>query len=54
MTAWHTLAHHGAPPPPDWRERLAVRLGKRPRRLGAWAELAVYGARPRPMDVRRP
>ena len=45
MTAWHTLAHHSAAPPPDWRERLSARLGKRPRRLGAWAELAIYGAR---------
>jgi hypothetical protein len=45
MTPWHTLAHHRAPPPPDWHARLCARLGQRPRRLGGWAELAVYGAR---------
>ena len=28
----------------DWRERLADRLGSRPRRLGRWAELGLYGA----------
>ena len=45
MTAWRTLAHHAAPPPEDWHARLCARLGQRPRRLGGWAELAVYGAR---------
>ncbi len=44
MTHWRTLAHHAAPPPPDWRERLAARLGQRPRRVGVWAELALHGA----------
>jgi len=39
-------AHYaGTPPPADWRERLAARLGQRPRRIGVWAELALYGAR---------
>ncbi|MBI5428910.1 MAG: hypothetical protein HY938_00435 [Nitrosomonadales bacterium] len=30
--------------PDDWRERLAARLGQRPRRIGMLAELALYGA----------
>jgi hypothetical protein len=30
--------------PPDWRERLAVMLGAKPRRIGNWAELGLYGA----------
>lgn len=33
-----------APPPDDWRTQLAARLGERPRRVGAWVELALYGA----------
>ena len=46
MTAWRTLAQVVIDPlPADWRERLAVRLGERPRRVGPWAELALYGAR---------
>ncbi len=45
MTTWQTVAHHAEPPPPDWHARLCTRLGQRPRRLGAWAELAIYGAR---------
>jgi hypothetical protein len=32
------------PPAADWREQLATRLGSRPRRLGLWAELGLYGA----------
>lgn len=32
------------PPPADWRDALATRLGARPRRIGVWAELALYGA----------
>ena len=28
----------------DWREQLASRLGCRPRRLGRWSELGLYGA----------
>jgi hypothetical protein len=35
---------HGLPPT-DWRDALARRLGARPRRLGLWAELALWGAR---------
>lgn len=46
MKAWHTLAHVAVDPlPPDWRDQLAARLGDRPRRIGPWAELALYGAR---------
>lgn len=46
MTIWRTLAHTGdAAPPPDWHARLCTRLGRRPRRLGTWAELALFGAR---------
>lgn len=30
--------------PADWHERLVARLGQRPRRLGTWTELALYGA----------
>jgi hypothetical protein len=33
-----------APPPADWREQLTAMLGERPRRIGAWAELGLYGA----------
>jgi hypothetical protein len=46
MTAWLERARFVADPlPADWREQLARRLGQRPRRLGPWAEQAVYGAR---------
>ncbi len=33
-----------APPPGDWREQLAQMLGAKPRRIGTWAELGLYGA----------
>jgi hypothetical protein len=33
-----------APPPADWREQLAQTLGAKPRRIGIWAELGLYGA----------
>lgn len=46
MIAWHEKARFVADPlPADWREQLARRLGQRPRRLGPWAEQALYGAR---------
>jgi hypothetical protein len=46
MSPWRTLAHVVVDPlPADWRDRLAERLGQRPRRIGPWAELALYGAR---------
>ena len=32
------------PPPADWRGQLAARLGGKPRRIGIWAELGMYGA----------
>jgi hypothetical protein len=33
-----------APPPADWREELTQMLGAKPRRIGTWAELGLYGA----------
>lgn len=33
-----------APPPADWREQLTARLKVKPRRIGTWAELGLYGA----------
>ncbi|HLP98928.1 MAG TPA: hypothetical protein VK149_10820 [Sideroxyarcus sp.] len=33
-----------SPPPADWREQLARMLGAKPRRIGNWAELGLYGA----------
>jgi hypothetical protein len=42
---WRTLAAVRLDPlPPDWRADLTHLLGERPRRLGAWTELALYGA----------
>ena len=42
---WRIQAHVAIDPlPADWRERLAQRLGERPRRIGPWAELALHGA----------
>jgi len=32
------------PPATDWREQLARMLGEKPRRIGLWAELGLYGA----------
>lgn len=32
------------PPPADWREQLVQMLGAKPRRIGTWAELGLYGA----------
>jgi hypothetical protein len=34
----------GAPPAADWRAQLAQLLGEKPRRIGLWAELGLYGA----------
>ena len=43
---WRVLAHIEVDPlPDDWRAQLAARLGHRPRRIGAWTELAIHGAR---------
>ncbi|MDA7416352.1 hypothetical protein PGB34_08235 [Xenophilus arseniciresistens] len=45
MPGWRLCAHVGqAAPPAHWREALAQMLGHRPRRLGEWTELALYGA----------
>jgi hypothetical protein len=45
MNRWQVVAHVAIDPlPADWREQLAARLGERPRRLGAWTELAMLGA----------
>ncbi len=41
---WQILGRHIGTPQPDWREQLAARLGYKPRRIGAWAELALHGA----------
>lgn len=44
--AWRIASHFTADPlPADWRDQLAHRLGRRPRRVGLWTELAMYGAR---------
>lgn len=32
------------PPPIAWREQLTQMLGTKPRRIGTWAELGLYGA----------
>lgn len=32
------------PPPADWRDQLAQLMGTKPRRIGTWAELGLYGA----------
>lgn len=45
MKAWRITGRHFAAPPADWRAQLATRLGHRPRRIGAWVELALWGAR---------
>lgn len=45
MKVWRVLGRvQFQPPPADWREALARRLGQRPRRIGSWAELALFGA----------
>ena len=46
MSVWRiTGRYFASPPPTDWRAQLATRLGQRPRRIGEWAELALFGAR---------
>ena len=46
MSVWGPGAHvRAAPLPAVGRDRLAQRLGRRPRRVGLWTELAMYGAR---------
>jgi len=43
-TVWHLAGRACGPWPDDWRPDLERRLGHRPRRLGVWAEQALYGA----------
>jgi hypothetical protein len=46
MKAWRISGRcFASPPPADWRAQLAARLGQRPRRIGEWVELALFGAR---------
>jgi hypothetical protein len=46
MKAWRiTGRFFASPPPAEWRNHLATRLGHRPRRIGEWVELALFGAR---------
>lgn len=45
MKVWRINGRQFAAPPIDWRAQLATRLGQRPRRLGEWVELALWGAR---------
>lgn len=46
IAGWRLAAHVALDPPaPDWRDALALRLQQRPRRIGLWAELALWGAR---------
>lgn len=45
MSSLIVTGHYRAiPPAADWRERLAQMLGEKPRRIGLWAELGLYGA----------
>lgn len=45
MTLWRIKGRCFIDPPPsDWQVRLTTRLGQRPRRLGRWVELALFGA----------
>lgn len=44
MTVYRIRARSEYSLPMDWRERLATRLGGRPRRIGRWAELGLFGA----------
>lgn len=44
MTTFEITGRSVTPMPTDWRDQLAAMLGERPRRIGAWAELGLYGA----------
>lgn len=44
VLTWRITARTSAVAPADWRERLVAHLGQRPRRLGLFTELALYGA----------
>lgn len=42
---WKLTAHTALSPPPSaWRDELVQMLGHRPRRLGEWTELVLFGA----------
>jgi len=42
---WRVTGRSAPRVPQTWRADLAGRLGERPRRLGPWGELALFGAR---------
>ncbi len=42
---WRVTGRSAPRLPQAWRAELAGRLGERPRRLGPWGELALFGAR---------
>lgn len=45
LPGWRLIAHVDPQPlRADWHAALVARLGQRPRRIGPWAELALYGA----------
>lgn len=45
LPGWRLQAHVGQVPlPANWRDELVHLLGQRPRRLGEWTEVALYGA----------
>ncbi|MEZ5653707.1 MAG: hypothetical protein R3E87_24510 [Burkholderiaceae bacterium] len=44
MNIWRIVGRRLGPLPSDWRSELANRVGGRPRKIGEWAELALYGA----------
>lgn len=45
MSDWVISGRHDtAPLPAAWRDELPLLLGSKPRRVGRWAELALYGA----------
>jgi hypothetical protein len=45
MSALTVAGRYSAMPPvAGWREQLAQMLGEKPRRIGLWAELGLYGA----------
>lgn len=45
MNVWTINGRQFGALPADWRAQLSARLGHRPRRIGEWAELALWGAR---------
>jgi hypothetical protein len=44
MITFAITGHCDATPPDDWRDQLTAMLGANPRRIGRWAELALFGA----------